>query len=318
MEKFDDEVWIDPALLHPDKDGFSNREILNRTQESIYGAIRLGILIQISTHCVANRPAQPNGCRMLYRLPDGTKHLFNGTDDNHSSRKNGKTNPEKNDIPEKHHYLIDWYKNEYNCTQSEKTKEKPIDRPRHPKHNERCPECKRVLEELLKQLYGDVKRNYKSQVGTFPTNFKDHKYEDYLTRIFEELKKNRGYDVFVKVNTLPRCDFFITKPGFVLEFDESQHFSAARKLALELYPEGLKLGYDKDKWIRLCDELDSKDNDPPYRDEQRAWYDTIRDFMPDVCNLEPTVRIYAGDFPWCSLNPTNKGDLQKFKRLIRN
>jgi hypothetical protein len=29
----------------------------------------------------------------------------------------------------------------------------------------------------------------------------------------------------------------------------------------------------------LCEEINAKDNYPPYRDEQRAWYDTLRDFL---------------------------------------
>ena len=39
------------------------------------------------------------------------------------------------------------------------------------------------------------------------------------------------------------------------------------------------------------------------RDEQRAWYDTLRDLVPSIMGLQPTVRLYASDQVWCSLDP---------------
>ncbi len=29
-----------------------------------------------------------------------------------------------------------------------------------------------------------------------------------------------------------------------------------------------------------CDRVHARDNEPCYRDEQRAWYDTLRDILP--------------------------------------
>ncbi len=116
--KVADEVWIGCAFLHkenPQELGFSNSQIVDRIrQENIFGSIRPGIQIHISTHCVANTPAQPNKCRMLYKLPDGRKRLFKETDDFHESRQNGKTTPNTEDIPKKYLFLIDWYVSEYN------------------------------------------------------------------------------------------------------------------------------------------------------------------------------------------------------------
>ena len=102
----------------------------------------------------------------------------------------------------------------------------------------------------------------------------------------------------------------------ILEFDESQHFTLPRKVALEHYPEELALGFDRKMWIDLCVRIDSKDSDPPYRDEQRAWYDTLRDFLPELEGLNPTARIFAKDFEWCNLDPSNPLDVEKFKSLL--
>ena len=44
------------------------------------------------------------------------------------------------------------------------------------------------------------------------------------------------------------------------------------------------------------------------RDEQRAWYDTLRDLVPSIKGLRPTVRLYARDRAWCSLDPDSKED----------
>ena len=57
------------------------------------------------------------------------------------------------------------------------------------------------------------------------------------------------------------------------------------------------------------------DNDPPYRDEQRAWYDSLRDFLPIMVGLQPTVRIYMGKFRWCSLDPQKESDIATFFEL---
>jgi len=101
-----------------------------------------------------------------------------------------------------------------------------------------------------------------------------------------------------------------------VEFDESQHFTNPRKITIEKYPADLGLGFSREKWIKLCEEINARDNNPPYRDEQRAWYDTLRDFLPAILGLKPTVRLFAKDFVWCSLNPEDPRDVGKFRRMI--
>jgi hypothetical protein len=47
----------------------------------------------------------------------------------------------------------------------------------------------------------------------------------------------------VKSRTLRPCDFFVPNPGFIVEFDESQHFTKPRRIALQNYPEKIELGF---------------------------------------------------------------------------
>ena len=187
--------------------------------------------------------------------------------------------------------------------------------PRGYSHNERCPKCKETVHAMLKQIYGRVDRGHKFEVGATPEAFRDTPYYETLREIFKVLQEHRGYKEFVKTPTLPNCDFFMPDLGLIVEFDESQHFTLVRKVALEHYPEKLEMEFDRKKWIHLCETIDAKDNDPPYRDEQRAWYDTLRDFLPALRGLKPTIRLYAGDYDWCSLNPENPSDREKFKQV---
>ena len=50
---------------------------------------------------------------------------------------------------------------------------------------------------------------------------------------------------------------------------------AALKVVLPLVE-----AFGNEDFDRLCDRPDRKDNSPAYRDEQRAWYDTLRDLIP--------------------------------------
>lgn len=183
-------------------------------------------------------------------------------------------------------------------------------------HNERCPDCKDTIERMLKQIYGDVKPNYKFRTGTNPEDFSDKPFYDDLQRIYENLQKYKENKNFVITDTLPNCDYYVPDPGFVLEFDESQHFTMPRKIALLSYPYKSRSGFSLAQWIYTCDKIKAHNPDPIYRDEQRAWYDTLRDFLPELKGLEPTVRLYSNEMQWCSLNPDNRDDIAHFKAII--
>jgi len=183
-------------------------------------------------------------------------------------------------------------------------------------HDERCQKCKETITKLLERIYGKVEQNYKFEVGTRLEDFLNTSCYEKLKEILEALQNHRGFREFVKAKTLPNCDFFVPNPSFIIEFDESQHFTLPRKIALEKYPNELELGFSRERWIALCQKINARDPNPPDRDEKRAWYDTLRDFLPAIKGLKPTVRLFARDSVWCSLNPDDTSDIEKFRRFF--
>jgi hypothetical protein len=185
------------------------------------------------------------------------------------------------------------------------------------KHNERCKECKLRVVQLLNAIYGDINvfQNYNVNLPNRISELPENKYSSNLEQIFLNLQNYRENKEFVKAKKLPNVDYYV-RNQFILEFDESQHFTKPRQISLENYPDDLKIGFDKYRWKQLSLKINKRDNDPPYRDEQRAWYDTLRDFASTYLNLEPTIRIYASDYIWCSLNTSNRNDIKTFKNLI--
>lgn len=185
-------------------------------------------------------------------------------------------------------------------------------------HNERCRDCKESVKNLLASIFDEVQFNYDIDLPARLGDYSNTNVYDALVPVYQALQSHRGYDVFVKAKKLPRVDFYIPNERIIIEFDESQHFTEPRKIALRLYPQKYKYGYSVDRWQKLCQELNKRDNDPPYRDEQRAWYDTLRDFAPLLWKTGKIVRLYARDLVWCSLNPEKEADLKTFKKFILN
>ena len=188
------------------------------------------------------------------------------------------------------------------------------------RHSERCPECKIRVRELLERLYGTCQTNRRFRWGANLAAYRGTQIEPTLRNVAAALKAYRGFGVnaFVKTKFLAPCDFWVPDPGLIVEFDESQHFTTPRKLALSQYPAEHSSGFSADRWIALCEHHDARDNDPEFRDEQRAWYDTLRDLVPSLEGLQPTVRLYARDRAWCSLDPDNSDHLKTFSDLIRS
>src|ERR1700722_15657519 len=111
-----DEAWLALAVLqyeHPERESFSAKEILDRVKaEQVNPELRPGVQVHIYLHNVAN--AEPNSAkyRMFYKLADDSYRLFRPTDAAHPARK-GKMIPERDELPLKYHYLLDWYAHEY-------------------------------------------------------------------------------------------------------------------------------------------------------------------------------------------------------------
>lgn len=189
------------------------------------------------------------------------------------------------------------------------------------KHDTRCSDCKDVIRKMLEAISGDVKMKFKVQgIPLRIDAYKGHRYSPDLKKVFESLIKIRGYKDFVRINNLQRCDFYLPNEKRIVELDEYQHFTKARSISLSNYPTSLKLGYDKKMYRAICEAKNQHDNDKDciFRDEQRAWYDTIRDFLPLLSKevSKPTIRIPIGLFDWCSLNPNSKKDVELFKEFL--
>jgi hypothetical protein len=126
----------------------------------------------------------------------------------------------------------------------------------------------------------------------------------------------RGCSDFANVAWRSEVDNFVPDPGFIVEFDESQHFTALRAAALDRYPSDLSIGFHIGEWCRHCIEIDAHDKDPVDRDEKRAWYDTLRDFAPAWLGIGPTVRLFSQERKWCSFDPDRDEDVVAFRVLI--
>ena len=188
------------------------------------------------------------------------------------------------------------------------------------RHSERCRECKIRVGQLLARIYGACVRDHRLRWETSLTAYAGTSVDPVLRDVAGVLEEHRGYGIgaFVRSNALAGCDYWVPDPGFIVEFDESQHFTRPRKLALSVYPDAHPLGFAARRWLELCEHHDARDNDPPFRDEQRAWYDTLRDLVPSIRGLQPTVRFYARDQVWCSLDPDSRADRECFSDLIHD
>ena len=183
-------------------------------------------------------------------------------------------------------------------------------------HSAHCRACKQRVHEMLSRLYGDCRVHWAFSWPSGPETYSNELIGSALKQIYEALTEYRGHREFIKSAVVPPCDYYIADPPFILEFDESQHFSRARLIALNHYPANLPLGFSLPRWQELCREIDAQDDDPVDRDERRAWYDTLRDLAPLAHGFKPTVRIYAEDFVWCSLAPNTVRGPEDFSRFL--
>jgi hypothetical protein len=147
---------------------------------------------------------------------------------------------------------------------------------------------------MLQKIYGDIQFKFKAD------------------RISTRIEDYRSLEVFESLSKI-HASLYVPRKQLVIETDEIQHFTYPRYLSLKGYPQSLKVGYDLEWYMKTCQTVKSVDNDPKYRDEQRAWYDTIRDFLPSLHNgVQLTIRIPLGFHAWCSLDPTNRKDVDLF------
>lgn len=105
----------------------------------------------------------------------------------------------------------------------------------------------------------------------------------------------------------PTPDLVHTDTGAIIEIDEVQHFTSARLLTLERYPEHVPLGFDPDEYRRLIQTWRHKGDAafahrvshdfprPGGRQAQRAYNDALRDLLAPTFTGLPVLRIPAPD-----------------------
>ena len=185
-------------------------------------------------------------------------------------------------------------------------------------HSAHCRACKERVRELLTAIYGDCRANHQFHWPSQPQDYANTAVGNLLEQIRAALGDWRGRRDFIKSAQVPPCDYFVSDPPFIVEFDESQHFSRARLVTLSNYPANARIGFPISRWQNLCREIDAKDDEPFDRDERRAWYDTLRDLVPRVHGFNPTVRLYAGEFEWCTLDAASTPGPEHLIALLRD
>ena len=185
-------------------------------------------------------------------------------------------------------------------------------------HSGHCRACKERIRGLLAAVYGDCRAGHRFPWSAQPNDYAGTPIGDLLKRICAGLGDYRGHRDFIKSAQMPPCDFYVIDPPFILEFDESQHFSRPRLVTLSFYPDNIAMGFPVTRWQELCREIAAADDAPVDRDERRAWYDTLRDLLPILHGLAPTVRLYAGELAWCSLNPSSEPSRDAFRALLQD
>lgn len=171
---------------------------------------------------------------------------------------------------------------------------------------------------MLATLYRDCRANYSFSWSAKPQDYEGTAIGEVLWQIRDGLEQLRGHREFIKSPQVPPCDFYLPNPRFIVEFDESQHFSRPRLVTLSLYPPEFEAGFPVTRWQELCRLIDAKDDTPYDRDERRAWYDTLRDLVPTLHGFNPTVRLYADELHWCALESNSKQDQETFCSLLKN
>jgi hypothetical protein len=155
-----------------------------------------------------------------------------------------------------------------------------------------------ALRKKLAQLWGPVEIEKKIQGISVPDLKNRSSMDPILFNILQKIEAHRRINVQGKMHWVLAFDFFLPRIGIAIEFDERQHFTPLRAEALKAYPPEIVLGFDKEKWILLSEEIRAGDNSPIYRDEQRAFYDSVRDITVSRVGLKPVVRIFEEDVQW--------------------
>lgn len=125
-----------------------------------------------------------------------------------------------------------------------------------------------------------------------------------LRAIFEALGGDAGIIEKKRVNLIDP-DLVHPATGTLVEVDELQHFTSARRTTLRLYPRTVSLGFDLDEYVALVehwrtegDRAFAHKTAPEFpgeagRQRQRAFLDAARDLLAPHLTRRPVIRIPA-------------------------
>ena len=107
------------------------------------------------------------------------------------------------------------------------------------------------------------------------------------------------------LRTLP-VDYYLDSQNLIIEIDELQHFTPMRHASLSCYASSPHIGFNMDEYKELSQELGEpalfrgafgyrkpthEFNFPNGRCSQRAYFDAMKDVLPVVNGIRPTIRI---------------------------
>jgi hypothetical protein len=165
---------------------------------------------------------------------------------------------------------------------------------RNPTKNKR----REAFKSILMRKWGLVETEKKFPSICIPDLSERKSIDPDLHKILCQIEKYRSLSIRGCKNRPLAFDFFLPKLNMAIEFDERQHFTPLRAAALRVYPKEALLGFERVRWIELSETIRAGDNSPAYRDEQRAFYDAIRDIMIPRIGLKPLIRIFEDDVHW--------------------
>ena len=168
-------------------------------------------------------------------------------------------------------------------------------------------EQKNALQLLLNQHFKGTVVTEKSFDWLVTPEKPDRLYKS----IINTLSKYRGDTKFARKKAKLKCDFVCDAKKIIIEYDERQHFSEARRLSLLAYKGKVHTDYDIDFWIKACADVHARDNDPSNRDEIRAYYDSTRD-IEAARNGYKLIRIMHDQVDWSAA-----GAEQELRKLLK-
>jgi hypothetical protein len=127
-----------------------------------------------------------------------------------------------------------------------------------------------------------------------------------LAAIYARLKGDLAALHAARANLFLPVALFHEPSGTVVELDEPEHLTSFRLTTLELYPPGVRLGFDIEEHKRLCRELsartDALDRGLAAKGfgfggvpRERAYRDALRDLATPAMGHPPLLRIAVLD-----------------------